>query len=346
MLLLSIAVDELCTRGSMQTKLVLGVDIGGTKVAAGLVNADGEMLFNLRVPMNTSGSASDAMGCVHNAIEGVMQANPAVALQAIGVSSPGPLDLLNGIVLNSPNLPCWQNFPLLPEIKKTYHIPTRLDNDANSAGLAEALWGAGADYKSVFYVTIGTGIGTAIVLNQRVYYGRTGNAAEGGHMTIDFRGVVRCGCGKRGCIEGLVAGPAIAARAQEKLAASSDGAGMLALAGGEATRITAETVVKAWQAGDPLAAEVMDETAEIFAVWLGNTIDLLEPEVIVIGGGAGAAIQGLFPRIQSQAAIWSINSLAGEIPLVAAKYGADAGIIGSAALWLSEPALCETASKV
>ncbi len=90
----------------------------------------------------------------------------------------------------------------------------------------------------------------------------------------------------------------------------------------------------------------MDETAEIFAVWLGNTIDLLEPEVIVIGGGAGAAIQGLFPRIQSQAAIWSINSLAGEIPLVAAKYGADAGIIGSAALWLSEPALCETASKV
>src|SRR5260370_36773062 len=103
-----------------------------------------------------------------------MGANPAVGLQAIGVSSPGPLDLLNGIVLNSPNLPCWQNFPLLPEIKKTYHIPTRLDNDANSAGLAEALWGAGAKYNSVFYVTIGTGIGTAIVLNQRIYYGRTG----------------------------------------------------------------------------------------------------------------------------------------------------------------------------
>jgi len=330
----------------MDKKLILGVDIGGSKVAAGLVNAAGEILCQARVPMNTSGSASDGINCVHDAIQAVIDANPKLAIDAIGVSSPGPLDLRQGIVLNSPNLPCWPNFALLAKIEQAYGIPTRLDNDANAAGLAEALWGAGADYKSVFYVTIGTGIGTAIVLNQRVYYGRTGNAAEGGHMTIDFRGVVRCGCGKRGCIEGLVAGPAIAARAQEKLAASSDGAGMLALAGGEATRITAETVVKAWEAGDPLATEVMDETAEMFAVWLGNTIDLLEPEVIVIGGGVGAAIQGLFPHIQSQAAIWSINSLSSEIPLVTAKYGADAGIVGSAALWLSEPALCETASKV
>ncbi len=346
MLLLSIAVDELCTRGSMQTKLVLGVDIGGTKVAAGLVNADGEMLFNLRVPMNTSGSASDAMGCVHNAIEGVMQANPAVDLQAIGVSSPGPLDLLNGIVLNSPNLPCWQNFPLLPEIKKTYHIPTRLDNDANSAGLAEALWGAGAKYNSVFYVTIGTGIGTAIVLNQRIYYGRTGGAAEGGHMTIDFRAPVRCGCGKRGCMEGLASGPAIAARAREKLAASSDGARILAAAGGEASSITAESVVKAWRAEDPLATEVLRKTADLFAIWLGNIVDLLEPDVIVIGGGVGAAIMEWFPYIQRKIPDWSINPRAHEIPLVAAKYGADAGIVGSAALWLCEQPSYAPAAKI
>jgi glucokinase len=330
----------------MQKNLVLGVDIGGTKVAAGLVDAAGNLVYSVRVPMVTSGSASEGMDCVHNAIRAVMAANPGVTPNAIGVASPGPLDPHNGVIINSPNLPCWPNFALLPEIEQAYHIPTRVDNDANAAGLAEALWGAGMDYKSVFYATIGTGLGSGIILNQRIYYGRTGNAAEGGHLTIDFRGPVRCGCGKRGCIEGLAAGPAIAARARGKLAAASDGAGLLKWSDGDANKITAETVVKAWNANDPLATEIMHETADIFAVWLGNIIDLLEPEVIVIGGGVGGAIQRLFPRIQSQAAAWSVNPLAAEIPLVAAKYGADAGIVGSAALWMCSQPACEPAVRM
>lgn len=330
----------------MQKTIVLGVDIGGTKVAAGLVNAAGELLYSVRVPMITSGSAADGMDCVHNAIRTVMDANPTTAVYAIGVASPGPLDPHNGVVINSPNLPCWPNFALLPEIEQAYNIPTKVDNDANAAGLAEALWGAGTDHKLVFYATIGTGIGSGIILNQRIYYGRTGNAAEGGHQTIDFRGPVRCGCGKRGCIEGLAAGPAIAARARGKLVATSDGAGLLKWADGNVNKITAETVVKAWRGNDPLATEVMRETADIFAVWLGNIIDLLEPEVIVIGGGVGAAIQELFPYIQSQAATWSVNSRANEIPLVPAKYGADAGIVGSAALWLCEQPAYESVAKV
>jgi len=346
MLLLDVAVDELCTRGSMQTKLVLGVDIGGTKVAAGLVNAEGEIVFSARVPMNTSGTAADAMSCVHSAIEAVMQANAAVAFDAIGVSSPGPLDLREGIILNSPNLPCWRNFALLPEIQKTYRIPTRFDNDANAAGLAEALWGAGANHKSVFYITIGTGIGTAIILNQHIYYGRTGSAAEGGHMTIDFHAPIGCECGKHGCIESMASGPAIAARARKKMLASSDGAGLLRLAGGEAGVITTETVVKAWRANDSLAKEVLQETADLLTIWLGNIVDLLEPEVIVIGGGVGAAIKEWFPYIRERLTRWSINSRANEIPLVPAKYGADAGIVGSAALWLCEPARYEAAAKI
>ena len=329
----------------MQTKLVLGVDIGGTKVAAGLVNADGEIVFSARVPMNTSGSASDAMSCVHGAIEAVLKAHPAAVFDAIGVSSPGPLDLRQGLVLNSPNLPCWRNFPLLGEIQKAYHHPVRLDNDANAAGLAEALWGAGANYKSVFVGLIGTGIGTAIILDRHIYYGRTGSGAEGGHMTVDFRAPAACKCGKPGCLEGMAAGPAIADRARKKLLASSNGSRLLALAGGEAATITAETVVKAWRANDPLAKEVLQETADLFSVWLGNIVDLLEPEVIVIGGGVGNAIQEWFPHIQKGLIRWSINSRANEIPLVPAKYGVDAGIVGSAALWISEQPLFESASK-
>jgi glucokinase len=200
----------------MAEKIVLGVDIGGTKVAAGLVNASGEILHRTRVPMNVHGTASVAMDCVHRAIREVIAGHNGTAASAIGVSSPGPLDPLGGLVLHAPNLPCWKNFPLRSEIQSAYGIPTRIDNDANAAGLAEALWGAAKDCRYVLYLTIGTGIGTAMILERHIYYGRTGAAAEGGHMTIDYHGALRCGCGKRGCVEGLASGPAIAAMARER----------------------------------------------------------------------------------------------------------------------------------
>jgi len=321
----------------VSNELVLGVDIGGTKVAAGLVNAAGEILSKVRVPMNATGSASQAMECVFAAIEKSMAAAGRGVVTSIGVSSPGPLDQRTGIVLHTPNLPCWVDFALRHEIEQRYGLPVRLDNDANAAGLAEATWGAGAGHDSVFYVTIGTGVGTAIILDGRVLYGRTGTAAEGGHMTIDFRAPVRCGCGKRGCLESMASGPAMALRAQEKISGNgASGAAMLKLAGGDVTGINAEVVVKAWKAKDPLALTVMQETVDLLTIWLGNVVDLLEPEVIVIGGGLGSRISEWFEQISKSLPQWSINSRANEIPILAAKYGADAGIAGSAALWLCE----------
>src|SRR5207237_10456553 len=168
------------------------------------------------------------------------------------------------IVLQTPYVTCWIDFPLRREIEQRYGLPVRLDNDANAAGLAEATWGAGAGHNSVFYVTIGTGVGTAIILNGRVLYGRTGTAAEGGHMTIDFRAPVRCGCGKHGCLESMASGPAMALRAQEKvLNDGTSGAAMLALADGVIDRIDAEMVAKASQSNDPLAREVMQDTIDL-----------------------------------------------------------------------------------
>jgi glucokinase len=324
----------------MADKTVIGVDIGGTKVAAGLVNASGEILYSARVPMNVHSTASAAMDCVHRAIREVIEGQNGAAASAIGVSSPGPLDPIGGLVLNAPNLPCWKNFPLRSEIQRAYGVPTRIDNDANAAGLAEALWGAARDCKYVLYVTIGTGIGTAIVLERSIYYGRTGAAAEGGHMTIDYRGALRCGCGKRGCIEGLASGPAIAALARERATADlSHGAGILTLAGGDPSAISTKTVFKAWSSGDALATQILDEVVEVLAVWFGNLIDMFEPEVIVMGGGVGTSLAPLFERIRERSQAWSVNPRAGEIPVLLAKYGVDAGLAGSAALWLKEPAL-------
>ena len=142
-------------------------------------------------------------------------------VEAIGLCSPGSVDSKTGTVLRTANLPCWRNFPLARRIEKHYHLPTRLINDANAAALAEARWGAGKGQASVFYVSLGTGIGTALILAGRIHEGRTGGAGEGGHVTINFRGPL-CGCGKRGCVELYASGTAIAKRARSLLG-SADG---------------------------------------------------------------------------------------------------------------------------
>src|SRR5262249_36630078 len=139
------------------------------------------------------------------------------SVSGIGICAPGPLDPKTGVILNPPNIPCWRNFPLAAEVRKKYSIPVLVDNDANAAALAEARWGAARGYKHVFYATIGTGIGTGIVLDGTIYHGHTGSAGEGGHVSIDYRGPI-CRCGKPGCIEILASGTAIARRAREKLA--------------------------------------------------------------------------------------------------------------------------------
>jgi glucokinase len=316
----------------MEKSVFLGVDIGGTKVAAGLVSTSGEIVYKTRTPMNARGSAQEAMAAVITAIDMVLAANPDVAVKGIGVTSPGPLDPFTGVVINPPNLPCWRDFPLATEVEKKYPFRTRVDNDANAAGLAEAIWGAGRGYKSVFYATLGTGIGTGIIFDQKLYLGRTGAAGEGGHVTIDYRGPV-CKCGKKGCIEALASGTAIANRARQKVKDSGTaGAKMLALAGGDVEQLTSEMVAEAWRAGDPLATEVLRETAEVLAIWFGNMIDLLDPDVIVVGGGVSMLMADWFGEIRTMLPKWCVNSRCTEVPIVQAKYGVDSGVAGAAAL--------------
>ncbi len=321
-----------------QEKLLLGVDIGGTKVAAGLVNGRGDIVYKTRVPMVATGTAEAGLAAVGSAIETVFKANPEAQVAAIGISSPGPLDPNTGVVINPPNLPCWRNFHLADEIRKVYDVPTRVDNDANAAGLAEALWGAGVGYRNVFYATLGTGIGTGIVFDGKIYWGRTGAAAEGGHMSIAYEGP-KCGCGKRGCIEVLAAGPAIARRARTALErAGARGDKLLELAGGSIDKVTAEVIGQAWRAGDKLAGEILQKTCDVLTCWLGNIVDLLEPDVIVIGGGVGELVEPWFDYIRELLPKWSINSRCHEIPIVRARYLADSGIAGSAALCLADAA--------
>jgi glucokinase len=320
----------------MQTaeKVYFGVDIGGTKVAAGLVDAQGRIVHQARAPMNANGSAEDGLQSVRAAIDSLLSAPGAASARKIGIISPGPLDPYRGVILNPPNLPCWCDFPLADRVSATYGMPVLVENDANAAALAEALWGAGKGYKYLFYTCIGTGIGTGWIVDGHIYNGRTGAATEGGHMSIDFRGP-RCGCGKPGCIEALASGTAVGARARAALERTPSSL-MRELANGNAQGVTAETAVAAWRAGDATAEAVLRETADLLTVWLGNMIDLLEPEAIVVGGGMGPVVAEWFPYIREHLMDWAVNKRCREVPLLAAHYGADSGIAGAAALCLPE----------
>ena len=318
---------------SVAGPLTLGVDIGGTKIAAGLVDTQGSILFQTRVPMCAREDAATGFAAVQNGIEAVFAARPdaRARLAGIGICAPGPLDPRTGVVLNPPNVPCWRNFPLAAEVQRVFNVCAKIDNDANAAALAEAIWGAGVGFRNVFYATLGTGIGTGIIFDQRIYHGRTGSAAEAGHVSIDYNGP-RCGCGKRGCIEALCSGPAIALRARTRLAETSAKSQMRELAGGDLKALTAENVAEAFHAGDTLAREVLEATTDLLTVWLGNMIDLLEPDVVVFGGGVAHLMSEFFTRMQNELPKWSINARCTEIPLALAKYGSDAGIAGAAAL--------------
>src|SRR5262249_48770572 len=162
-----------------------------------------KILAQVRHPMIATGSPDAGLEAVTNAIEALVVAaassgNVSNSVSAIGICAPGPLNPHTGIVVNPPNLPCWRNFPLPPNTAERYRLPVRLDNDANAAALAETRWGSARGYRYVFYATLGTGIGSGIVLDGKIYHGLTGAAGEGGHVSIDYRGP-RCSCGKLGC---------------------------------------------------------------------------------------------------------------------------------------------------
>ncbi len=314
-----------------ESRVVVGVDIGGTKVAAGLVNVHGEIVARYKTPMANSGPPSAGLAAVSKAIRGLFaEASSQNQIAAIGICAPGPLNPKTGVIINPPNLAIWHNYPLADEMRRMYNVPVEIDNDANAAAVAEAKWGAGRGYAKVFYASVGTGIGTGIVFDGHIYHGKTGAAGEGGHVGIDYNGPV-CNCGKRGCIETLASGPGIARRAR-KILEHNPNSVLWDMVGGDIQKLSSEMVGIAHAAGDPVAKEVMGETLDLLAYWLGSIIDLLEPDVIVIGGGVSSLLAPFLDEIRERWRGACINPTPLEVPLLLAHYGEDAGIAGAAAL--------------
>ncbi len=268
-----------------ENSLVLAVDLGGTKIAVALVSRDGNILAMQRTPTLADEGQKAVIERIFRAIDGFLDASKTTLSQlaGIGFSAPGPIDMETGTVTESPNLPGWQNVPLRDIVQDKYKIPTSLIHDATAAALAEHRLGAGKGVRDLVYITVSTGIGGGIIIDGKLYTGAKGTAGEIGHMTIDANGP-RCSCGNTGCLEVLASGTAMAREARKRLEAGEVSL-LSQLAGGNPENITAETIALAAERGDRLAGEVILQAATYLGIGMANLVNILNPEMIIVGGG-------------------------------------------------------------
>jgi glucokinase len=318
-------------------KLIVGIDVGGTKVAGGLVTLKGQLVRSLVVPTRAEKGFKASYRQIVHLIERLLKlAGGKDNVVGVGVCAPGPLNPKTGVVINPPNLPGWRNIHLARLLESHFHLPAKLENDANAAGLAEVLFGAAVGYRDIFYVTVSTGIGTGVIINKKIYHGKNGVAGEGGHVSIDFRSPYRCGCGTLGCIEALAAGPAMARRARVALEQDHTRPSLLReLSGDDLLKMTPLVIQEAARRGDDVAKSIIDETGFYLGAWLGGMISLFDPEAIIIGGGVAQIGKSLLERIRHTIPHYTINRrFVEELPILPAKLQKNVGVYGAASVFL------------
>lgn len=302
----------------------LGLDVGNTRLSAGLIARDGRVLALVRA--NTPGQAHTAIEqLIASAREalGRTDATP----RAVGIGFGGPVDLAHGRVRRSFLSSGWDDLPLAQIVADRLSLPAWLTNDADAGGLAEAVFGAGRGAESMLYVNVGTGIGGAVLIGERLHTGATSSAGEIGHFVV-LPGGPECECGKRGCVQALASGTAIARRARELVAAGE----RTSL---RAPAVTGRAVGEAAAAGDTLARRVIEEAAGWLGLAIANAAHLLDPERIVVGGGVTELGETFLGPLRA-AYRGNIFGPACDTPIVAAELGYDAGVIGAAAAAMTE----------
>ncbi len=309
--------------------LTIGVDIGGTKVLGGVVDADGKVLTEAR----RDTPAKDVAATLDRIVDVVKELSAAHAdVEAIGIGAAGWIDEARSRVLFAPNL-AWRDEPLRDAIASRVHLPVVVENDANVAAWAEFRFGAGRDVESLVLLTIGTGIGGGIVVDGRLIRGAHGIAAELGHILVVPDGQV-CGCHRRGCLEQYASGSALVRYAREAAKVNPERAeALLRRADGDPDAITGPMVTQAGQDGDPVSCAAFAEVGR----WLGNgladMVQIIDPEILVIGGGVVDA--GELLMAPTRTAYIAALTARGRLPIAdvrAAQMGPRAGLIGAADL--------------
>ncbi len=312
-------------------KLFAGVDLGGTKILVLIADEAGQVLGSERVPTLATQGPEAVIGRIVEAVRAAADgAKVALSdIRATGVSAPGPIDDEKGIVTDPPNLPGWHNVPLARILHERLGVRTVLENDANCAGVGEHNFGAGRGYRHMLYITISTGIGGGVIIDNELYVGASGAAGEVGHIGVSVTGPT-CGAGHVGCLEAFASGTAIAARAREAIAAG--GLPRTARIAEHNPPLSAETVYLAGQQGEAEATAIIETAGRYLGIGLASLINAFNPEAIVLGGGLthmGDTILG--PAVET-ARTRSFAQSFTDVRIVEGELGDQAAALGAIAV--------------
>ena len=312
----------------MEKKYVIGVDLGGTKIYTALVDLDGNIIKEKTVETLAHEGEQAVLGRIIDTIDYVTEGTDKNLIKSIGIGSPGPLDVKNGIIIENSNLP-FKNFAIVKTIKEKYDLPTYLDNDANVATLGEFMFGAGKGTENMVFITASTGIGGGAVLNGKLFRGATGNALEVGHMTVSTEGP-RCGCGNLGCAEALGSGTAIGKRAKEAVSTN------VTTSLKNYDNVTAKEVFKEAANGDRVAKNILNTSLTYLGIAVANTITNFDPEKVVVGGGVVNGGDIVIDTIRNVVEERCMAAFVENCTIEKAVLGGKAGVLGAAALAITE----------
>jgi glucokinase len=303
--------------GSTPRGPVLGLDIGGTKIAAGVVDEAGGVHGFVVAPSQPERGPDDGLTRLFElGRRAVAESGIDQDVTAVGIGCGGPLDSERGVLVAPLHLPGWEDVPIVELATAAFHRPAVVDNDATAAAAGEHAYGAGRGTRNMVYLTVSTGVGGGVVIDGHLYRGATGNGGELGHVTVDWHGRECRGCGRRGCLEAYASGTSIAERAQE--------AGMAGA--------TAADVAAAARAGDPVALRVWEATCEALACGITSLANLFEPELVVVGGGVSRVGEQLLGPVRALVDAQVIVPPGRKIGVVQAALGDSVGVVGAAAV--------------
>jgi glucokinase len=312
--------------------LFVGLDVGGTTMKAGVVTDDGQALSATSLP--TEAFRGQEFGLermcetIRLAIAGAGLRPEQIA--AIGVATPGTMDIPAGLILDPPNLQPWRNVPVRQHVQDAFQVPTAFQNDANAAAFGEYWVGAGKEAHSMVLFTLGTGVGGGIIIGDLVVEGEHSHGAEIGHMKIEMTNPRQCGCGRWGCLEAYASATAVVKRTREAIA-QGDGRSSLQRYLQDEAELSSKAIFDAAAAGDALAQKIVEETAFYLAVGATNLMHTIDPDMVVFGGGMIAAGDSFLERIREHVQKLAFPVPAAKTQIRYAQLGSDAGFIGAAA---------------
>ena len=311
---------------------LVGIDIGGTKLAVVIANSDGRILNKIRQPTKSYKGFEYAMRLIFDMIDQLLHLEQLTRDQVVssGISCGGPLDTQTGVVYSPPNLPDWEAIPLADIVESEFKIRPVIENDANAGALAEWRFGAGRGYNHVVFMTMSTGIGAGIVVDGRILHGASDCAGEVGHQVLIPNGPV-CGCGNRGCLEAICSGPAIAKRAQEKVRKNPH-TKILDLVDGNIAMIRSEEVLEAAKSADPLALDLIKEVSFYMGWGIANLVNIVNPDIVLVGTIAVAAGDLLLEPIRRTVLEMSMQRPGGIVKIMPAQLGQHIGDLAAISL--------------